>query len=260
LDQEFRVECGWASDAGKVRADNQDAVFADDARDLSIVADGMGAERGGDLAARIVTTLLPRMVRRRRGQEPAAGAGLGEWLRDCIRNLSADVRRQGSEHAEVKGMGASMVLALIDGGTAWVAHLGDSRAYLCSKGRLSRLTRDHNVAEMLVQLGQITPEEARRHPGRGTLSRYVGMEGEAAPEAQSFPLLDGDRLLLCSDGLYAQLDPAEMLRVLEAEPDAAAAARGLVEAANAAGGKDNETALVVSVGQDARPGDSTRPL
>jgi protein phosphatase len=133
-------------------------------------------------------------------------------------------------------------------------NLGDSRAYLLRRGRLRRLTQDHTVAAVLLRLDEITPEEAGEHPGTHRLTRYVGMEGEALPDIQTLRLEAGDRLLLCSDGLTGMVSDRRIAHLLRQQPTPEDACQALIAAANAAGGRDNISAIVIDV--DAVPPDT----
>jgi protein phosphatase len=151
-------------------------------------------------------------------------------------------------------MGATLVLAIIRDGRLTVAHLGDSRAYRFHLGTLSRLTADHSVVELLLEQGVISGAEARDHPARGRITRYVGMDGTAEPDIVSVDFAPGDRLLLCTDGLTSVLPDAALADVLtRTDGDPAAASEGLVRAALAAGTADNVTALVAEQSRELAP-------
>jgi protein phosphatase len=141
-------------------------------------------------------------------------------------------------------MGATVVLAFLWGQQVFIAHIGDSRAYLYRRGELRQLTDDHSVVGILLRHGKITPEEAKIHPARNKLSRYVGMEGEVYPDVQRLRPSAGDRLLLCTDGLTTMVPDDAIAEILVNCGDPQMACRSLVEAANAARGQDNVTVLV----------------
>ena len=142
-------------------------------------------------------------------------------------------------------MGATVVMALVQDDRAFIAHMGDSRAYLLRRGKLRPLTDDHSIVGILLRTGEIRPEEAEHHPARGQLSRYVGMEDEVYPDVRTVRLASGDRLLLCTDGLTGMVPDDTIMGLLAVSEEPQVACDHLVEAANAAGGKDNITAVIV---------------
>jgi protein phosphatase len=215
---------------------------------LYIVADGMGGALAGALAAQVVAEALAALLRRRMvGVSDLTAPDAGERLLAAVAELSAQVRKESRGQPGLDGMGATVVVALVRAGQALIAHLGDSRAYRWRPGSLEPLTRDHSLLQLLLDCGEITPHEAAEHPARGQLTRYVGMEEEALPEARALTLDSGDRLLLCSDGLTGMLSDRELLAILNEDLALDQACHRLVAAANAAGGVDNVTALLVEV-------------
>jgi protein phosphatase len=152
---------------------------------------------------------------------------------------------EGTSESGYKDMGATLVTVLLRNKRCYVANLGDSRAYLFRKGRLSQLTRDHSVVSDLIMEGLIGPEEAKNHDARGEITSYIGMEEEPYPFVRSFLLKKNDRLLLCSDGLTDMVDDEDITEILKEQPDSEMACKELVKAANSAGGHDNITVVVV---------------
>lgn len=236
------------SDRGCVRENNEDRWFADPALGMFLVSDGMGGRRAGELASRIVVEVLPRRLRRtlsRVGSQFAAH-DIEPIARD-VSELSHHLRRESEGQPGLAGMGATLVLALIKPSQALVVHLGDSRVYLLRAGQLEQLTKDHTVAQYLVDAHEISPQEGTVHPAANTLSRYVGMEGAAQPDSRLVDLQPNDRLLLCSDGLTGMVSDQELGSILAQERDPESVCRHLIDAALAAGGRDNVTAVVVAV-------------
>jgi len=166
--------------------------------------------------------------------------------------LSGQLREEAKKRPDLAGMGATVALALLAGRHAHIAHLGDSRAYLFRRGRLQQLTADHTVTAALLHLGEIEEKDALGHPARHRLTRYVGMEGEALPDLRVVELRVGDRLLLCSDGLTGMVPDRHIAQVLRRQRTPEEACEALVAAANAAGGRDNVSAIVIDI-------DSTAP-
>jgi protein phosphatase len=142
-------------------------------------------------------------------------------------------------------MGATLVLALLLGSRAYIANLGDSRAYRLRHGRLVQLSRDHSVVAELVEQGHITSQEAEHHEDQGVITQYAGMDKRARSHVRSFAFQQGDRLLLCSDGLTDMVDKRHIRRVLAKEPECQPCCDTLVALANKAGGHDNITVLVI---------------
>jgi serine/threonine protein phosphatase PrpC len=240
------ISWGGATHVGKVREENEDTFLVEPQLALFLVSDGMGGHRGGELASKIVIEDLPVMIEtgldKLRAGSPKAVKSL---LSRSITEQSKQLRLEGTSETGFKDMGATLVTVLLRNKRCFVANLGDSRAYLFRKGRLSQLTRDHSVVSDLVMEGLIGPEEARSHYARGQITSYVGMEEEPSPYVRSFLLKKNDRLLLCTDGLTDMVDDESIAAILKKEPDPQVVCEELVDAANAAGGSDNITVLTV---------------
>ncbi len=236
------------SDMGRIRKANEDRWFADPHLGLYLVADGIGGAAAGGLASQIVAEVLPRLLGNRLQSSPHTPcADVAEQVSAALIELSERLREESRHAAGLKGMGSTVVLALLRGSQAVVAHMGDSRAYLLHAGRLGQLTKDHTIAQLLVDHGKLAAAEAARHPAHGQLTRYVGMSMEALPETEHLTLAPGDRLLLCSDGLTGMLSDEQILEILARQPAPEEACRELIDAANQVGGRDNITTLIVAV-------------
>jgi PPM family protein phosphatase len=231
------------TDIGKMREENQDDFHIDQEHGLFIVADGMGGLQESTLAAKYVTKGFSKLLQRKLKSQPKKKAeNITLAIRQIVDKLSSSLReRQG------KNTGATLVSILIDGEYAYVTNLGDSRAYLLRNGILQRLTTDHNVAALLVDMNKITQEEARTHPMRHRLTAYVGMEGKVTPEVKQITLRVFDRLLLCTDGLTGMLPENEIQKVLNEEKNQKLSLEKLIAQANAAGGYDNITAILIDI-------------
>lgn len=240
------------SHVGLVRQRNEDNWAAHPDHGIFLVADGMGGAARGDLASRIVADTLPSLLIESSSDlpEPKIQA-MAQIAGESLLRLNSHLFQQAESQPELRGMGSTVVLAWILGLEAVIAHLGDSRAYLLRKGRLHPLTRDHSLVQMLVNFGEIEPEEARTHPARNQITRCVGMQGEPIPEISIVELAPGDLVLLCSDGLTGMIEDAAIERLLldgltEHRP-LEECGRALVDAANQAGGHDNVTVLLIQV-------------
>lgn len=254
------LSCAVVCGPGKVRETNQDNYFLngtyrDDPADSTIrretahaedevlcaVADGMGGEKFGEIASLIAVSSLESFDR---------GAGTAGFNRYLL-GRNEDICRFMLRNKRVRA-GSTFVGVHFQDGLADVVNIGDSRAYLFRRGRLTQLSQDHTPLRQLVELGILTPEAARRHPDRHKLTQHLGLFPEELiiePYARSVQVCAGDMFLLCSDGLYDMLDDGEIGRILSLSCDAGEAARTLFDGAMAAGGKDNITALLIQ----ARP-------
>ncbi|MBI3099513.1 MAG: serine/threonine-protein phosphatase [Planctomycetes bacterium] len=244
------------TDRGRCRPENEDAFALLPERGLFIVSDGMGGAHAGGLASRMVVAALPLMLERRLQTTRLENARTHRsWLgqakaicsaiRDSILELSRALREQSAGQPGFAGMGATVVLALSHRGHLFFANMGDSRLYLLRRKTLKRLTEDHSIVGILLRGKRITEAEARCHPARGKLSRYVGMEGLVYPDVRFTKLTMGDRFLLCTDGLTEMVSEAAIRGTLLKVRDPAKACAALVSKANAAGGRDNVTAVVI---------------
>ncbi|XLE15139.1 protein phosphatase 2C domain-containing protein [Deinococcus altitudinis] len=236
---------GLLTDVGRQRSINQDAgLILDLPRGgLFAVADGMGGHAAGELAANLALDTLSSSFLNGRGLAP-------ERLAEAVQEANLAVLR--SAVGEYVGMGTTLVAMVIDRAAALIAHVGDSRAYLLRGNELHRLTEDHSWVAEQVRLGHLTENEARNHQWRSVVSNALGGEERVRLELYGLPLRQGDRLLLCSDGLSGVLEEAELYGVLAHQPDPDVAVRQLIDLSNAEGGPDNITAIVVDIEQASR--------
>ena len=240
------LRAGMLSDPGRARDHNEDASLVDLERALFAVADGVGGQPAGDVAARVTIERLPAHLDRAfDGNSDDTGGAISRAVLD----LSEAVQAEAATDPELEGMAATLVMALVDGAVAHVAHVGDSRAYLARGGQLEQLTDDHSLAAELVQNGVLSADEASNHPFAHSITQAIGLPNPLQPSVRPVELSPGDRLLLCSDGLTDMVDDDGIAAILTADADPDATCRRLVDAANAAGGKDNVTVVVV----DYRP-------
>jgi serine/threonine protein phosphatase PrpC len=258
LNGHIRVRSGVLTDVGMVRELNEDSVMAVEyARDsliepsqnfLYVVADGMGGAEAGEMASAIAVGAIRNYVEG--ALKDGRGADIGQLLRDALEAANTRILEYQAEHPESRGMGSTGVSILISPPEAAVAWVGDSRGYFCDGAGLRQLTRDHSLVQRLIEIGQITAEEARHHEHKNVITRSLGARpnGPAGAESVSLRLKRGDRLMLCSDGLTAHVEDKEIGEILRRQPDPYEAARELVVAANAGGGTDNVSVIVILAG------------
>lgn len=239
------IQTASLSDVGRVRSENQDSFgeAADSAGNrLLIVADGMGGHRGGSTASRLCIETASMEFRE-------STDAVDSRLRRGLERANVDVHQASTKDPDLSGMGSTAVaLALTPDGDAWVAWVGDSRAYRLRDGRLERMTDDHSYVAEGVRAGVISPEQVATHPRRNQLLRCVGPNPSVEVDVRAIDVRQGDRFLLCSDGLWGEVPEAEIATVLSSEPPAAAT-QTLVDRANQRGGPDNITVQILSIGE-----------
>lgn len=232
---------------GKVRTTNEDAMICDPVRGLYVVLDGMGGANAGDIASQTARDAIRDfVVQRRLTMDPKS------LLEAAIQHGSAAVFAAAQEAKERHGMGTTVVACLVvDARRVLIAHVGDSRAYLLRNGRLQPLTRDHTIVEELVDRGVLSPDDAERHPYKNVLSRNLGAKPDTRVDLLEVEIQPGDRLMLCSDGLYGYASTEAMQYLLGSGDPPDAVARDLIDLALRGGGGDNVSAIVLEAPQPA---------
>lgn len=235
------VSVAGDTNVGKVRTANEDSMIVDPERGLFVVLDGMGGANAGDIASQTARdAILSFVAHRRAAMEPRP------LLEAAIKAGSAAVFGAAQARRELQGMGTTVVACLlVDPSHAVIGHVGDSRAYLLRGGRLQTLTRDHTIVEELVDRGLLSADDAERHPYKNVLSRNLGARADAKVDVVELELKPGDRLLLCSDGLYGYASAEGIQYVLGSGDAPEHVARDLIELALRGGGGDNVTTIVL---------------
>ena len=250
------LEAYARTDVGPVREHNEDSMLLDVDNGVFVVADGMGGHAAGEVASAMASetvhrTLVgavdpdeTRLVRDHDSEDPADV--LRERLRYAMNQASIAIRRASEANPETRGMGTTLVVLVVDGDQAHLAHVGDSRAYLFRKGRLVRLTRDHTVVQQEIDAGRLTPELARLLPHKHILTQSVGFHGPVEPDTTTRAIESGDIFILCSDGMTDPLDDDAIEKLVKDTP-VDVLADSLVEAALQAGTEDNVTVVAVGI-------------
>jgi protein phosphatase len=235
------------SAVGRCRKVNQDLFLLDDALGLYAIADGMGGHAAGEVASDLAITALAHSLRGQEQQRASwSPVEAGELLRQALNDGNRKICESVLARAEWRGMGTTMVALVMADERAVIAHVGDSRAYLLRNGELRQLTSDHSWVNEQVKLGLLTREQAQRHPMRNIVTRALGNQPEVEVDLLEESIRPGDIFALCSDGLSGMLDDAEIHEVLHAQAAVPqAACRELVDRANARGGEDNITVIVM---------------
>jgi protein phosphatase len=223
------------SDTGRQRRGNEDAYFA--RAPLFAVADGMGGAQAGEVASHLAVEVLEQGL-------PDAGGSVEERLRARVQEANARINELGRVDDERAGMGTTLTAAYVGEDELSIVHVGDSRMYRLRDGTFERLTDDHTLVEELVRSGKLTPQEADQHPQRSIITRALGPEAGVQPDTHTWPARDGDVYLICSDGLTSMVPETRVGELVQSASSLSSAGRALIDAANAAGGRDNITVVL----------------
>ena len=250
----MRIVAYSLSDVGRKRDHNEDSLLVNDALGLYAVADGMGGHQAGERASRMA---LERLVAKLAevGERPDAL----QALREAAQAAGAAIFTAAQEDEEMRGMGTTLTSLWFQRGRAYLAHVGDSRAYLFRDGRVQQLSDDHSWVSEQVRAGMMTEEEAKESKFKHIITRSVGFEKDVQVDGAAIPVQSGDCFVLCSDGLSNYLEGDELARILQARfyrdiP------RLLVDLANDRGGDDNVTVVVIHAANDASLPDGATPM
>jgi len=225
------------SDVGNTRKRNEDSFHAGE--HLFVVADGMGGHKAGHIASNIATDLLSDRIE-------SISADPGAALKESVAIANHDIFVRSTSEAKLSGMGTTVTAVFIQPSKLTVAQVGDSRAYRYRDGMLTQMTTDHSLVQSLVDSGEITEDQAESHPHRFILTRALGVEPTVEVDSFEEEISDGDRFLLCSDGLTNVLSDDTISEVLSSEDDEGTVRR-LIELTKDGGAPDNVTVIVITV-------------
>lgn len=238
------------TDVGLVRKENQDAYAVREGTDsghtICVVCDGMGGAAGGKLASRIAVTTYLEELEKVLSDSMDPGQ-LREASSYAVSLANKAIRTAAGESPEYSGMGTTLVSAVVYGSGAVITNVGDSRAYHIAGGEITRITRDHSLVQSMVERGDITAEEARRHPNRNLITRALGPDIDAECDGYICPLAAGEFLLLCSDGLVNTVTDQEILSEVLRGGDLQQSLERMLQIAREHGAPDNVTAVLIEM-------------
>lgn len=231
------------TDIGMRREMNQDYFYSSEEPvgglpNLFIVADGMGGHNAGEFASRYV---VETMVNTAKNTEKTDIIGI---LTECVSNANASLRAYADNHEQMRGMGTTLVAAVLEERRLVTINVGDSRLYVIGEG-IRQITQDHSLVQEMVRMGEMDEESARTHPDRNIITRAIGANRKVQADVFETVLVPGDRILLCSDGLTNMVEDEEILQIMNGPEDLTSKTEYLVELANQNGGKDNITVITV---------------
>lgn len=238
------MKVAYQTDVGHQRSQNQDRVsqFTDKrGNQLVVIADGIGGNRSGDVAAEMT---VKRLGHRFIEDGPETPLEAIRWFAREVQLINDEILKKSKENIAFQGMGTTMVAAIAFADALVVANIGDSRGYLLHAGMMTQVTIDHSLVNELVKSGDITEEEALKLPQSNIITRAIGISPDARIEVNRFKFEHGDQLLMCSDGLFKTVDKKTLKDVLQSTLSLADKCERLVKMANEAGGPDNITVLI----------------
>ena len=252
---------GVKSDVGLKRPRNEDRFCVDPALGLYVVCDGMGGHKAGEVASGLAVDVIRKHLLE--GRQDTGTPLIGSYdasflpqtnrLASAIRLANQAIYCEARHSEEYARMGTTVVSALVSGHVLSFAHVGDSRLYLLRGDTIQPLTTDHSLVMDQIREGLLTEEEAERSAQRHVVTRALGVEATVDVELGELPVMNGDLLLLCSDGLTRGVPSRDIIRTVQGQPDLQAASEGLIALANTAGGEDNTTVILLALQPPNRP-------
>ena len=243
------MEAWGLSDPGNVRQQNQDAYRIEtfDRRSmLCVVCDGMGGAKSGNIASALAIDVFVQEVEATR-TSGMTDEQIGRMLKAGVKQANFSVYDQAMQFADFEGMGTTLVAAYIEENRAFVVNVGDSRAYLLNNNGVGQITTDHSLVQVMIQRGELTPEEARHYPGKNLITRAIGTEPVVECDLFRLQVERGDRILLCTDGLSNLVDEQEMLFEVVHGVNRQLCCQRLLEIAKSRGAPDNVTSVLALI-------------
>ena len=244
------MEVGFKTDKGKQRSNNEDACYVMPQNRIFIVADGVGGSNSGEIASRTAVNGIRKYVEDHPLSKTASAHRIKKYFNDCLKEVNFAILDSSQRFEENRGMATTVVIAYIVRDRMYVMNVGDSRAYIFRKGKLTQITEDHTYVNSLVKAGIITKEEAVFHENKNMITRAVGADHKIEPDFFTTKLREDDIILMCTDGLYGEVKQAEMIQKLSAGKTMGDTCYDLIDAANTNGGNDNITLICLKITED----------
>lgn len=242
------LQIGFKTHKGQVRSHNEDACFIIPEHNIYVVADGVGGNFGGEIASRTAVYEITQFVHANPPAEEATASQIKAYFTECLSKVNDEIYKKADRRNGNSGMATTVVVCCIRGGHAYIAHVGDSRAYICRNGALTQITEDHTYVNALVKAGIITAEEAVSHEQRHMITRALGAEEAVSPDFKQVEIRENDIILLCTDGLFGEVEEPLITEILSSSWYTMSEMAGvLVDEANKSGGADNITVICLRI-------------
>ena len=235
------MRIGYKTDKGNVRENNEDYLLVDEEKGLFIVADGMGGPQGGEVASKMAVDLVSLFL----AENLLNTNDISSVIENSVVQANEAIKMRAEQDNNLKGMGTTIVFALYHNNKIYITNVGDSRIYLMRNNEIKQVTKDHSLVAELIDAGDISEDEARKHHLRHILSNAIGVKNKVEVEIAEFLLENTDGLLLCSDGLTDMITDKEIESIVFKGDDPQETSGKLVELANEKGGRDNITVVLV---------------
>ena len=242
------LQIGFKTHKGQVRSHNEDACFIIPEHNIYVVADGVGGNFGGEIASRTAVYEITQFVHANPPAEEATASQIKAYFTECLSKVNDEIYKKADRRNGNSGMATTVVVCCIRGGYAYIAHVGDSRAYICRNGALTQITEDHTYVNDLVKAGIISAEEAVSHEQRHMITRALGAEEAVSPDFKQVEIRENDIILLCTDGLFGEVEEPLITEILSSSRYTMSEMAGvLVDEANKSGGADNITVICLRI-------------
>lgn len=241
------AQIGFKCDRGVVRKNNEDACFVIPSDDVYIVADGVGGNSSGEVASRTAVSEIALMVNDMNMKQLKSAEEIFGFFDKVISSANEKIYKMGRSNRAYRGMATTVVIAYLRNGSAYIANVGDSRAYLLRDKEIKRVTTDHTYVNELVTKGVITEAEAETHEQRNVITRALGAEPKVNPDFYKFRVFKEDVIMLCSDGLYGEVSEKDIVETILLSDDMNDASHNLVAKACYEGGRDNITVVCLKI-------------
>ncbi len=243
----FIMNVGYLTDRGRRRPSNEDAVRVVEDLNFYMLADGVGGNRSGEIASESALEALEKFLRHNPQEPLSSREEIFRYFRAAVNYVNHCIIKLSESQPQYAGMATTLAFAYIRDNVLYVSNVGDSRVYLIHDDIIQQITDDHTYVNDLVKMGAISKDEAHMHARKNVITRAIGANANNEPDCFSVPLRKGDRILLCSDGLYDEVDDETALSTISRYQDMQACAEDLVVLANENGGNDNVSVICVDM-------------
>ena len=244
------MNIGYMTDRGRRRPTNEDAIRVVEDLKVFMLADGVGGNRSGEIASESALEALEKFFRHNPQDPLTSRDEIFRYFRAAVNYVNHYIISLSESQPKYAGMATTLVFAYLRDGVLYVSNVGDSRVYLIHDGMIQQITEDHTYVNDLVKMGAISKDEAHLHARKNVITRAIGANANNEPDCFSVPVRKGDRILLCSDGLYDEVDDAEILSTISRFDDMKICAEDLVALANDGGGNDNISVICVDLTEE----------